>query len=141
MNVNQDWFYVFYKDCDFATIHLTSSNIENNILIKHRINNECTTKKEEKNANQKLLQKSFQSILVLFFFFFWQLLTTIKIDLCVRRDNLFDILKRDLTIDCSNSSWTSIYHFASLKIHSLRISSTSWDRMLIFLDESFSKNS
>jgi hypothetical protein len=59
MNVSQDRLYVLCKDCDFATIHFTSSNIENNILIKHRVNNECTTKKEEKNANQKFLQKSF----------------------------------------------------------------------------------
>ncbi len=68
MNVSQDRFYVFCKDCDFATIHFTLNNIENNILIKHRVNNECTTKKEKKNANQKFLQKNFQSILVLFFF-------------------------------------------------------------------------
>ncbi len=68
MNVIQDWSHMFCKNCEFAFIHFIFENIDNNIMSKHRSNNECIIKKNERVEKQKLLKKSFQSIFKFFFF-------------------------------------------------------------------------
>jgi hypothetical protein len=62
MNVIQDRSHVFCKNCEFAFIHFTFENIDNNIMSRHRSNNECIIKKSERVEKQKLLKKNFQSI-------------------------------------------------------------------------------
>jgi hypothetical protein len=68
MNVIQDRSHVLYKNCEFAFIHFIFENIDNNIMSRHRSNNECIIKKSERVEKQKLLKKSFQSIFDFFFF-------------------------------------------------------------------------
>ncbi len=68
INVNQNRSHVFCKNCEFASIHFISENIDNNTLSKHRSNNKCVVKKNERIEKQKLLKKSFQSIFDFFLF-------------------------------------------------------------------------
>jgi hypothetical protein len=62
MNVIQNRSHVLCKNCEFAFIHSIFENIDNNIMSKHRSNNECIIQKNERVEKQKLLKKSFQSI-------------------------------------------------------------------------------
>jgi hypothetical protein len=68
MNVTQNRSHVLCKNCEFAFIHFILENIDNNIMSRHRSNNECIIKKSERVEKQKLLKKSFQSIFDFFSF-------------------------------------------------------------------------
>ncbi len=47
MNVIQDRSHELCKNCEFAFIHFIFENIDNNIINKHRSNNEYIIKKNE----------------------------------------------------------------------------------------------
>jgi hypothetical protein len=68
INVIQDRSHILCKNCDFVFVHFTFENIDKNIMSKHRFNNECVFKKNERVEKQKLLKESFQSILKSFLF-------------------------------------------------------------------------
>jgi hypothetical protein len=61
IDVIQNRSHVLCKNCEFAFIHSTFENIDNNTMNRHRPNNECTFKKSERVEKQKLLKKSFQT--------------------------------------------------------------------------------
>ncbi len=67
-NIIQNRSHVLCKDCEFVFDHFIFENIDNNIMNKHRFNDECTFKKNERVEKQKLLKKSFQTIFDSFFF-------------------------------------------------------------------------
>jgi hypothetical protein len=69
INVTQDRSHILCKNCDFVSVHFTFENIDHNIMNKHRFNNECVFKKNERVEKQKFLKESFQSILKSFFFY------------------------------------------------------------------------
>ncbi len=100
IDVTQNRSHVLCKNCDFASIHSTFENIDNNTMSRHRSNNECTFKKSERVEKQKLLKKSFQTIFDSFFFVFVQLLIYMRLASCEKENHSFDTLNRNSTINC-----------------------------------------
>jgi hypothetical protein len=68
VDVTQDRLHILCKNCEFVSVHSTFENIDNNIMSRHRSNNECVFKKSERVEKQKLLKESFQSIFKSFLF-------------------------------------------------------------------------
>jgi hypothetical protein len=57
--LRQERSYVICKDCEYVTLHLTSSRINNNTITRHRSRNQCTAQDRERVKNQQLLSTSF----------------------------------------------------------------------------------
>ncbi len=68
INVIQNRSHILCKNCEFVFVHSIFENIDNNIMSRHRSNNECVFKKSERVEKQKLLKESFQSIFKSFLF-------------------------------------------------------------------------
>jgi hypothetical protein len=70
VNVTQNRSHILCKNCDFVSVHFTFENIDNNIMSKHRFNNECVFKKVSESKNKSFWKKVFNRYWNLFSFIY-----------------------------------------------------------------------